>query len=575
MSGLLAPSPARQGFSRLRNAYATTPGTYKPGQLGTYSGTTLHSDHTFGPMVSYWILAILAGVMFWLDYLGAGKSAEYRTTYTLMDVEYDSWHWSGMIGLYSAAIGVAVVWACVFAWLTNVAGTKSAPPQFTPGVVNLLNIFGLVTIDLILAFNAGMMTGVDEVFQIAAYMLLSTICVVFMRVSHTTEPVTLLGAFACRAGAIIVLSLNVSLTDMIIDNRMKAGFIIYSVVVLFMDFMHILARIIRPFTEERQKSRGESRTVLSRLPKCYGEGSLKSWGHFLLDTFSSGTYPAVVPEQATNDGVEDAKYATWAGFLIAALHGAGFLGFCIPLFLDKINRYARLDFNVQGMFVWSRAYPLMSWFLPVLWGAPTALYLLQATVSGVARRWALSQYDKLSMPGTSLAIAVMDFAIASLLGPLYMVTAWQEHVFLGCLMAISALYILNIASQDWYYHLFAALGPLIPFLFVVIRADHISYSTLDKALIGLLFGLYALRSLALYVRTSTFGFDGKGTVDHHGQTWCLGDRRGFMAMVSFWVPFGQWLIAIVVSAIIIAPRSTYYDTKDAIEAALPTMITVA
>lgn len=575
MSGLLAPSPARQGFSRLRNAYATTSGTNKLNQFATYSGTELHSDHTFGPMATYFALAILTGVMFWLDFLGAGKSAEYRTTYTLMDVEYDSWRWSGMIGLYSTALGVAVSWFFVFAWLTYATNNKSVPPQFTPARVNLLNIIGLIVIDLILAFNAGMMTGVDEVFQIAAYMLLSTICVVFMRVSHTTEPVTLLGAFACRAGAIIVLSLNVSLTDMIIDNRMKAAFIIYSVVILFMDFMHILARIIRPFTQERLDARKTPRTALSRLPKCYGEGSLKSWGHFLLDTFSSGTYPAVVPEQATNDGVEDAKYASWAGFAIAGLHAMGFIGFCLPLFLDKFRRYARLDFNVQGMFVWSRAYPLMSWFLPVLWGAPTALYTIQALVSGVARRWALSQYDKLSMPGTSLAIAVMDFAIASLLGPLYMVTAWQEHVFLGCLMAVSALYILNIASQDWYYHLFAALGPLIPFLFVVIRADHISYSTLDKALIGLLFGLYAARSIALYVRTSTFGYDGKGTMDHQGQAWCVGDRRGFMAMVSFWVPFGQWLIAIVVSAIIIAPRSTYYDTKDAIEAALPTMITVA
>lgn len=585
-----------RGYTQIRRAvtgsgareyYTETKGSARSGQLATYGSNDpndLHSDHTFGPAFTYLVLTVLSATMFWLDYVGAGKSAEYPTTYTLMDVQYAAWNWSGMIALYSTAIGVSFIWFWVFTWLTINAGKhhdnacmSGVPTWFTPAKVNALNIFGLVVVDLILAFNAGMMVGVDEVFQISAYMLTSCICVIFMRVSHTTEPVTLLGAFFCRAGAIIVLSLNVSLTDMIIDNRMKSAFIIYAVLVLFMDFMHVLARIFRPLSETRKNARPKTPSLTSRLPSPFqlrGEGG---WFYFLMDTFSSGTYPQVEAQEGSNDGTDAAWYVVKGSALACGLHAAGLVTFVTVVFTDTVESYARLDFNVQGMFVWSRAYPLMKWFIPILWGAPTLLYFFQAMTSGFTRRWALSQFDKLSMPGTSLAIAIQDFCIVSLLGPLYMVTAWQEYVFLGCLVAVAALYILCIASQDWYYHVFAALAPLVPFLFVVVRAPKIDYSTLDKTLIGLIFGLYAIRSVYLYARTSVFGFSGstEGKRDAHGTVWCFGGRRDFMALFAYILPFAQWLLSVVVCIVIMAPKATYYASEADVQAMLPTMITVA
>lgn len=521
--------------------------------------TVLHPDHVFGPAVTYLVLMCLSATMFALDYLGAGRSAQYITRYTLMDTTWATHTWSGMIGLYSAAMGASTLmftFMVILHWhaaRTDAAAKKDSPWNiFTPAKVNLVHIVGLVSIDAVLAFNAGLMTGVDEIFQITAYMVLSAVCILFMRVSHTTEPWTLIGAFFCRAGAIIVCSLNISLTDMIIDNRMKSAFIIYAVVLLFMDALHVIARITRPLGRTRH-------------PERCGDGPL----YFLIDTFSSGTYPKVTPPEVGAHGAYEGRYVFLGSTALAVAHGAGLATFVALVFTGTIESYARLDFNVQGMFVWSRAYPLLKWFMPILWGAPCLLYTLQAVWGGLKYRWALNGMDKLSMPGTSLSIAIQDFVIVSLLGPIYMVTAWQEYIFVGCLVAVAALYILNIASQDWYYHVIAALAPLVPFLFVVIREEHISYDTTDVGLISLMFTLYGIRSIVLFLRTYAFGYVEKTGAER----WWSGSKMGYLAMATVWLPVFQLLIAIATSVIVMT--HTYYDTKAAIEAGLPTGITIA
>lgn len=507
--------------------------------------------------------------MFALDYIGAGRSSSYTTNYTLMDVTYVSHTWSGMIALYSAAISIAGFLFVVFGLLTLYH--DQAPENFTPAVANALNVCGLVVLDMILAFNAGLMVGVDEVFQIAAYMALSTLCILFMRASHTSEPVTLLAAFFCRAAAIIVLSLNVSLTDMVIDQRMRSAFIIYAVVVLALDFLHVLSRISRPLMSESAAERTERRAGHhSRITGCCGRCAGGAF-EFFIRTFSSGTYSPLKPVDKSNaDAEQEAATIALASGVHAAVHAVVAVVFVVLTSIDFFPTYARLDFNVKGMFVWSRAYPLMKWVMPVLWGVPTLLYGAQALWGGLRYRWAATKLDTLSMPGTSLSIAVQDFCIVSLLGPLYMVTAWQEYVFVGCLLAISALYILNIASLDWYYHLIAALAPLTPFLFVVIRQVHIVYDTTDIGLIALMFSLYALRSILLLARTKLFGYNVSRTTT---RTWCTGSSDGYRAMVIGWLPVVQFTIALTASIIVVT--HSYYGKRSAVIAALPTGIVIA
>jgi len=535
----------RSSYARVSETDAEKPSVERRDVAGPTSEGALTAEHVKGPAIMYAMLLVLAATMFGLDYVGRGKTATLLTVFRLQDVAYTRHTWSGLIAMYCVAMGIsagmlAVCLALLWAMIRLPSG--SAFRLFRASHFGMLNVVCTIAVDMVLAYMSATICGMDEMYQVTGLLALTAVANLFMRLSHTTDWPTLTVALVCRLGGVLVPSLNISLTDMVIDNRSKTAFVIYAVMVLIMDLANVLSRIARPLVRETSPKDNTARRLLRTI----------------VTAFSSGTYPRVSPPD-NEDDVVAAKQVAMASFAMAIFHAIGLVTACCLVFLDVVDGYARVDFNVKNMFVWSRGWPYLRWFVPIMWGAPVLLYTIQGLFGGLKRRWAINAFDTLSMPGTSVAIAIQDFCIVTLLGPIFMVTEWQELALVGLVSALSIVTILNVASLNWIYHAVGALGPLMPFLFVVTRIGKINYNHTDTGLVAFVFSLFALRSLFVFGRTKVFGFEGTGVQCTDTLICFIGDKKGFWAWSTLVVPGLNALIAISVTAIVFTSPYYYAD----------------